>query len=112
MEYGPGFSNKGAPLCPFGYPTRSKGIEYQNKRIKFACHHVCRQDQQKLLFNYHYKNSKSRFEWMTYTYFKDSYRKQGPATPGSRAYERLKPLRTDIECYYGLANENHHKWNQ
>ncbi len=49
---------------------------------------------------------------MTYTHFKDSYRRQGPAIPGSRVYERLKPLRTDIECYYGLANENSHKWNQ
>ena len=40
---------------------------------------------------------------MTYTHFRDSYRKQGSATPGSRVYERLKPLRTGIECYYGLA---------
>ncbi|HDY67599.1 hypothetical protein LCGC14_1564820 [marine sediment metagenome] len=42
---------------------------------------------------------------MTYTHFKDSYRKQGSATPGSRVYERLKPLRTGIECYYGLAKK-------
>ncbi len=49
---------------------------------------------------------------MTYTHFKDSYRKQGSATPGSRVYESLKPLRTGIERYYGLANENRHKWNQ
>ncbi len=42
---------------------------------------------------------------MTYTHFKDSYRRQGPATPGSRVYERLKPLRTVIERYYGLAKK-------
>lgn len=109
IKYGPGFSDKGTPLCPFGYPTRRKGIEYRNKRTKFACYHVCLQDQQKLLFNCHYKNSKSRFGWMTYTHFKNSYRKQGPAVPGSRVYERLKPLRTGIERYYGLVKENRYK---
>ena len=43
---------------------------------------------------------------MTYTYFKDNYRKKGPAVPGSRIYERLKRLRTGIERYYGLTKEN------
>ena len=46
---------------------------------------------------------------MTHTYFKDSYRKQGPAVPGSRVYKRLKPLRTGIERYYGLAKENRYR---
>ncbi len=46
---------------------------------------------------------------MTYTRFKDSYRKQGPAVPGSRVYKRLKPLRTGIERYYGLAKENRYR---
>ena len=46
---------------------------------------------------------------MTYTRFKNSYRKQGPAVPNSRVYERLKPLRTGIERYYGLAKENRYR---
>ena len=46
---------------------------------------------------------------MTHTRFKDSYRKQGPAVPGSRVYEILKPLRTGIERYYGLAKENRYR---
>ena len=43
---------------------------------------------------------------MTYTYFKEDYRRQGPAVPGSRPYEQLKKLLTGIERYYGLIKEN------
>jgi len=109
MKYGPGFSKEGTPLCLFGYPTRRKGIEYNHQRTKFACYHICKKDLQLLLFSCPYKDSKSRFGWMTHTYFKDSYRKQGPAVPGSRVYKRLKPLRTGIERYYGLAKENRYR---
>jgi hypothetical protein len=42
---------------------------------------------------------------MTYTYFKDGYRRKGPAVPGLRIYRRLKKLRTGIG-YYGLTKEN------
>jgi len=43
---------------------------------------------------------------MTYAYFKDEYRRVGPAVPSSRPYNRLKKLRTGIERYYGLTKEN------
>jgi hypothetical protein len=106
MKWGRKLSNTGTPLCLFGYPTRRRGIEYNHGRTKFACYHVCLKDPQDLLFSCEYQNSKSRFGWMTYTYFKDTYRRQGPAVPGSRLYERLKKLRTGIERYYGLTKEN------
>jgi hypothetical protein len=106
MKWAPMLSKLGTPVCPFGYPTRRRGIEYNHCRTKFACHHACLDDPQRLLFSCKYQNSKSRFGWMTYTYFKDDYRRQGPAVPGSRIYERLKKLRTGIERYYGLTKEN------
>lgn len=109
MKYDRGFSPEGTPLCPFGYPTQRKGIEYNHHRTKFACYHVCKKDPQQLLFPCPHKDSQSRFGWMTYTYFKDSYRKQGAAVPGSTIYKRLKPLRTGIERYYGLAKENRYR---
>ena len=109
MKYGRGLSTDGTPLCPFGYKTRRKGIEYNHQRTKFACYHACSKDPQQLLFNCTYKDSKSSFGWMTHTRFKDSYRKRGPAVPGSRVYERLKPLRTGIERYYGLVKENRYR---
>ena len=46
---------------------------------------------------------------MTNTYFKDSYRKFSPATPGSLIYEKLKKYRTGIERYYGLVKENRYR---
>lgn len=70
---------------------------------------ACKKNTQQLLFNCTYKNSPSPFGWMTYKRFKDSYRKQGPAVPGSRVYARLKPLRTGIERYYGLVKENRYR---
>jgi hypothetical protein len=106
MKWGPRLSDSGIPLCPFGYATWRRGIEYNHRRSKFACYHACLDDPQGVLFSCKYQNSKSRFGWMTYTYFKDDYRRQGPAVPGSRLYERLKKLRTDIERYYGLTKGN------
>ena len=106
MKWGAKLGDTGTPLCPFGYPTRRKGIEYDRGRTKFACHHACLQDPQALLFLCEHQNSQSRFGWITHTYFKDDYRRRGPAVPGSRVYERLKKLRTGIERYYGLTKEN------
>jgi hypothetical protein len=109
MKYPPGFSTTGTPLCPFGFPTRRKGIEYNHRRTKFACYRVCEKHPQQLLFECPHKDSASPFGWMTRTRFKDGYRRHGPAAPGSRTYTRLKPLRTGIERYYGLAKENRYK---
>ena len=106
MKWGPKLGETGTPLCPFGYPTRRKGIEYKQGRTKFACYRACLKDPQQLIFTCAHLHSKSHFGWMTYTYFKDDFRRQGPAVPSSRLYERLKPLRTGIERYYGLTKEN------
>ena len=106
MKWGPKLGETGTPLCPFGYPTRRKGIEYKQGRTKFSCHRACIDDPQELIFTCDHLRSKSRFGWMTHTYFKDDFRRKGPAVPGSRLYERLKTLRTGIERYYGLTKEN------
>ncbi|HEA66199.1 MAG TPA: transposase [Desulfobacterales bacterium] len=106
IKWGSMMSKTGTPLCPFAYPTHRRGIEYNHGRTKFACYRTCLDDPQKLLFPCKYQNSKSRFGWMTYTYFKDDYRRKGPAVPGSRIYRRFKKLRTGIEHYYGLTKEN------
>ena len=109
IKYGHRFSDEGTPRCPFGYPTRRKGIEYNHQRTKFACYHVCEKDSQQFLFTCPHRDSKSPFGWMTHTRFKDSYRKQGPVVPGSRIYKTLKPLRTGIERFYGLVKENRYR---
>ncbi len=106
MKWGPKLGETGTPLCLFGYPTRRKGIEYKQGRTKFACYRACLEDPQELIFTCDHLRSKSRFGWMTHTYFKDDFLRQGPAVPGSRLYERLKTLRTGIERYYGLTKEN------
>jgi len=112
MKWGPRLGDTGAPPCPFGCPTRRKGIEYARRRTKFACHHACRNSRQPLLFPCEHVHSASPFGWMTYTYFDDDYRRQGPAVPGSRTYERMKLLRTGIERYYGLTKENRYHMEQ
>lgn len=109
VNYGRGFNETGTPLCPFGYPTRRRGIEYNHQRTKYACYHACNDDPQKLLFDCPHLNSASRFGWMTRTRFKDGYRKHGPAMPGSRVYERLKPLRTGIERLYNIVKESRYR---
>jgi hypothetical protein len=106
MKWGPNLGNTGTPLCPFGYQTQRKGIEYNRGRTKFACYRVCIKDPQRLLFVCDYQNSENRFGWITHTHFKNDYRRLGPAVPGSRPYEQLKKFRTGIERYYGLTKEN------
>jgi hypothetical protein len=106
MKWGASLSDTGTAFCPFGYPTRRRGIEYNHGRTKFVCHRACLDDPQAMLFSCEHAKSKTRFGWMTYTYFKDDYRRQGPAVPGSRLYEKLKILRTGIERYFGLTKEN------
>ena len=106
IKWGPNLGNTGTPLCPFAYPTRRKGIEYNRGRTKFACYRVCIKDPQRMLFRCEYQDSENRFGWITHTHFKNDYRRQGPAVPGSRPYEQLKKLRTGIERYYGLTKEN------
>lgn len=112
MVYPKAYSEFGAPLCPFGYPTRRKGIEYKNKRTKFACFKKCKADPQRKLFSCEHENKPSKFGYLTYTYFSDSLRKFGPAVPGSRIYETLKPYRTGIERFYGLIKENRYRMEQ
>jgi hypothetical protein len=112
LAYPSGYSPDGSPLCPLGYPTRRKGIEYNHQRTKFACHKVCVQDPQKQLFTCPYATSHSKFGYTTYTYFRQGHRKFGPAVPGSRLYKYLKPMRTGIERYYGLAKENRYRMEQ
>ncbi|MBW2195412.1 MAG: transposase [Deltaproteobacteria bacterium] len=106
MKWGPNLGKTGTPMCSLGYPTRRKGIEYNRGRTKFACYRVCIKDPQRLPFPCEYQNPENRFGWITHTYFKDDYRRQGPAVPGSRLYAQLKKLRTGIERYYGLTKEN------
>jgi hypothetical protein len=106
MKWGPNLGKTGTPMCSLGYPTRRKGIEYNRGRTKFACYRVCIKDPQRLPFPCEYQNPGNRFGWITHTYFKDDYRRQGPAVPGSRLYEQLKKFRTGIERYYGLTKEN------
>ena len=106
MKWGTNLSKTGTPLCPFGYPTRRKGIEYNRGRTKFACYRVCVNDPQLMLFSCERQTSENPFGWITHTYFKNDYRRQGPAVPGSRPYQQLKKFRTGIERYYGLTKEN------
>jgi len=77
-----------------------------DRRTEFARHHVCNDDQQHKLFACEHKHSQSPYGWMTYTCFKDDYRRQGPSVPGSRLSQRLKKLRNGIERHYGLTKEN------
>jgi len=106
MKWGPNLGKTGTPTCSLGYPTKRKGIEYNRGRTKFACYRVCIKDPQRLPFPCKYQNPENRFGWITHTYFKDDYRRQGPAVPGARLYEQLKKFRTGIERYYGLTKEN------
>ena len=106
MVYPKGFSCEGYPLCPFGIPMKRRGIEYNQKRTKYACFKSCQKDEQLLMFHCEYIKEQYKYGYTWYTYFTDGYRKYGPALPQSMIYKILKPLRTGIERTFALVKEN------
>ena len=49
-----GFTSDGYPLRPFGVPKKRRGIEYQQKRTKYACFKICKKARQLLMFQCEY----------------------------------------------------------
>jgi len=109
MVYPKGFTTDGYPLCPFGYPMRRRGIEYKQRRTKYACFKLCIESRQPLMFQCDYIKEQYKYGYTTYTYFNDGYRKFGPALPHTLIYKKLKPFRTGIERTFGLVKENRYR---
>jgi hypothetical protein len=109
MVYPKSFTKNGCPLCPFGFPMRPRGIEYMQKRTKYACFKLCKNYQQPLLFQCDYIKEQYKSGFTCRTYFNDGYRKFGPAVPHSLIYQKLKPFRTGIERTFGLVKENRYR---
>ena len=109
MVYKQDFSAEGYPLCTWGFAMKPKGIDYKKSRTKYACFKVCRKSKQTLLFSCDYVKEQSKFGYIRYTYFKNGYRKYGPAVPHSLIYKKLKPFRTGIERTFGLVKENRYR---
>jgi hypothetical protein len=66
---------------------------------------------QPLLFSCDYDKEQNRFGYNCCTYFKDGYRKYGPAVPHSMICKKLKPHKlkphkTGIERTFALVKEN------
>lgn len=106
MVYPKGFKQDGYPLCAWGFPMKPRGIEYHQRRTKYACFKLCTRSGQPLLFSCHYAKEQHKFAYTCRTYFQDGYRKYGPAVPHSFIYQKLTPFRTGIERTFGLVKEN------
>ena len=109
MVYPKGFTIEGYPLCPFGFSMKRRGIEYQQRRTKYACFKLCKKSNQPLLFQCDYIKEQYKHGYTCRTYFIDGYRKYGPALPHSLIYQKLKPFRTGIERTFGLVKENRYR---
>ncbi len=109
MVYPKGLTKDGYPLCPGGFAMKPRGIEYKQKRTKYACFKFCKKSKQLLMFPCDYIKEQYKFGYSCYTYFKDGYRKYGPAVPHSLIYKKLKPFRTGIERTFGLVKENRYR---
>jgi hypothetical protein len=109
MVYPKGFTKDGYPLCLGGFAMKPRGIEYKQKRTKYACFKACKKSKQLLLFQCEYIKKQYKFGYSCYTYFKNGYRKYGPAVSHSLIYKKLKPFRTGIERTFGLVKENRYR---
>ena len=109
MVYPKGFTSEGYPLCLFGLPMKRRGIEYKQKRTKYACFKSCQKDGQLLMFQCEYIKEQYKHGYTCRTYFTDGYRKYGPALPYSMIYKKLKPLRTGIERSFAIIKENRYR---
>jgi len=88
---------------------KPRSIECKQKRTKYACFKICKKSKQRLLFSCEYIKEKYKYDYTCRTYFKDGYRKYGPAVPHSLIYKKLKPFRTGIERTFGLVKENRYR---
>jgi REP element-mobilizing transposase RayT len=109
MVYPKRFTRDGYPLCLWGFPMKPRGIEYKQKRTKYACFKICKESGQPLLFQCDYLKEQYKYGYSCRTYFDDGYRKYGPAVPHSLIYKKLKPFRTGIERTFGLVKENRYR---
>ena len=109
MVYPKGFTKDGYPLCPWGFTMKPRGIEYNQRRTKYACFKLCTRSGQPLLFQCEYIKEQYKFGYTCRTYFENGYRKYGPAVPHSLIYRKLKPFRTGIERTFGLVKENRYR---
>ena len=73
------------------------------------CKKICKYDPQRHFDFCSDLNSDRPYGFTKYTYFKDNYRKFGPALPNTIIYKTLKPYRTAIERNYGLVKENRYR---
>ena len=105
MVYPKGFNSEGTPICEFGYPFTKTGVDYKRKRTRYHCKKICQKDTQKIFPCSHSDSG----GLVSYTHFRDSYRKYGPATPDTIIYKKLKPFRTAIERGFGLLKENRYR---
>jgi hypothetical protein len=106
MVYPKGFTSEGYPLCPFGFLMKQHGIEYKQRRTKYACFKRYTKSRQPLLFQCDYIEGQYKHGYTCRTYFIDGYRKYGPVLPHSLIHQKLKPFRTDIVRTFGLVKEN------
>lgn len=88
---------------------RTTGIDYEQKRTRYACFKICRESEQYLLFLCDYAKEQYKKGYTCYTYFQNSYRKYGPAVPHNLIYKKLKPFRTGIERTFALVKENRYR---
>ena len=109
MVYPKGFTDDGYPLCPWGFVMKPRGTEYEQRRTKYACFKACKKSGQPLLFQCNYLKEQYKYGYNFRTYFKDGYRKYGPAVPQNLIYKKLKPFRTGIERTFGLVKENRYR---
>jgi hypothetical protein len=109
MVYPKRFTEDGYPLCQWGLVMKPRGIEYKQRRTKYACFKVCKKSRQPLLFACGYIKEQYKYGYSCHTYFNEGYRKYGPAVPHSLIYKKLKPFRTGIERTFGLVKENRYR---
>ena len=94
-----------SPMCIWFY-HKKKGNRIQAQKAKYVCFKSCEDAKESLLFNCKHLETWHKYGYMASTYFEDSYRKFGPATPENLIYKKLKKQRTSIERFYGLVKEN------
>ncbi|MCK5139250.1 MAG: transposase [Thermodesulfovibrionia bacterium] len=109
IVYPKGFTEDGYPFCPWGFTMKPRGIEYKQRRTKYACFKVCKKSGQSLLFSCDYIKEHYKYGYSQHTYFSNGYRKYGPAVSHSLIYKKLKPFRTGIERTFGLVKENRYR---
>ena len=106
------YSPEGWPLCPYGYPLKRKGTDYNRQRTQFYCKRICLPSPMGRAARCKYLHSNKKQGYTLYTRFEQGMGKFGPIHRWDQRFQSLYRQRTLVEQLHSLAKNIRYRFEQ